>query len=307
MARYLKLGKESTYGTPVAGAYTIRFTSENLKLEHGYIRSRTVEARELTRSAAGPKKVSGGWEQCVNYKNIGLILKALLGDETKSNPAAGVALHTFTRNALGSLPSLTARVGKHDVAETVYHGLGVDSLSLTLEPEDYLKAKIDVIGEDLTTGTVDGAPSFADMDFASLTDTFTLGGVAATPERFALTIKNGLKSDHHNITSRLLPRIEAGELEVTGEMDIRFLDTTHLDDFLAGTRRALVGKWRGGVISGAYNYELEVDVNDIEYDAADAFVDRQERLVESLAFTAVKASGSGILTVKLQNDEDVVY
>lgn len=301
----MNIGKESTYDTPVAGSYAIPCIDEDLTFANQPIRSLTVESRALSMSIGGPKKVTGGWSQYVNYKNVGLILKALLGDENKTNPTAGVALHTFTHNALGSLPSITARVGLHDVTEKIVSGYGVDQLDLECQPDEFLKIKVKGIGANETTGTV-GSPTFNTQAYAVLTNTFTLAGSAATPESFKLSIKNNLKSNHHTITSRTLPRIETGALEISGAMSIRFLNTTHLTNFLNGTQVKLIAKWQGGVISGGYNYYLQVTVDSIEYDAGDAYVDKQERIVEDLKFTGVKV-GTDIVKIELQNDEDVTY
>ncbi|NWG09963.1 MAG: hypothetical protein HXX80_06660, partial [Nitrososphaerales archaeon] len=123
MARYLGIGKESVYGTPVVAQYHIPIISESLKLEHGYIYPETVAYREVAKAIAGKKLVSGGWEQYVTYdKGIGLILKALLGSEMKTNPTTGVAKHEFKKGT--SIPSLTVLVGLHDVTEKAFDGVG---------------------------------------------------------------------------------------------------------------------------------------------------------------------------------------
>ena len=305
MARYGKFGKESVYGTPVAGSVTVPIIKESLSLKHGSIRSKTVDSRALTKSVGGPKLVGGGWEQYLNYANCGLSLAAVFGSEAYSSPDTGVGLHKFTYNAL-TLPSLTARIGLHDVKEKICHGIGIDTFKLEASPDDFLKAIFGVVGEDITDDTVDAAPSFSTQDYATVTNTFTLAGSAATPENLEITVKNNLKKNNHNITSRTLPRLELGELDITGKMSIRFLAATHLDNFLAGTRVKLIAKWQGALITGtSYNF-LQVTLDSIEYDASEAFVDKQKRLVEDLPFTVVKV-GTDIIEVQLQNTDTASY
>ena len=306
MARYLKIGKESAYNTSSAGTYTLAAVSESIKLNQGFIRSRTVDFRDLRRSVGGPKVVDGGWEQYVNYLNIGLILKALMGSEAVANPAGTAYTHTFTPNALGSLPSLTVRLGLHGVTEKIATGYGVDSVKFEAAPGEYLKATVSGVGADLATGTVDAAPTFDSQAYATITDTFTIGGTAATPEKFSLTVKNNVKSDHHVITTRTLPRLEAGEFDVSGEMDIRFTSGTHMTDFLNATRRELIAKWQGALIAGSEYNQLTFTVDNIEYDVDDAYVDRQERIVEGLKFTGVKGTDD-VLTIVLENTDTAAY
>ncbi|MCP8307956.1 MAG: hypothetical protein H3Z53_02330 [archaeon] len=309
MARYLGIGKESTYGTPVAASYYIPIISENLKLEHGYIYPETVAYRELDKVIAGKKLVTGGWEQYVTYdKGIGLILKALLGGETKTNPATGVANHVFKKAA--SLPSLTARVGLHDVTEKILHGIGVNELTLELVAGELLVCTVDCVGEDESTGTL-STPTFSTQDFIDFSKitTFTLSGTAVTPERLSLTIRNNIDTEAFVLGSRLLPRLEPTRIEVEGEMDIRFLSTAHLDDFLASTKKDLQVILRGPQIgaTGYYN-ELQIDCDEIIYDVGDAYIDRQERIVQGLKFTAIRDTTSAEpIIITLQNDEDVEY
>jgi len=308
MARYLGIGKESVYGTPVAAQYYIPIISESLKLEHGYIHPETVAYRELDKVVAGKKLVTGGWEQYVTYdKGIGLILKALLGSETKTNPTTGVAKHEFKKAA--SIPSLTVRVGLHDVKEKILEGIGINELTFELIAGELLTCSVDCVGEDESTGTL-GTPTFSTQDFidSSKINTFKLDTNSVTPERFTITIRNNIDTDAYQLGARTLPRLEPTSLEVEGEMDIRFLSTSHLDDFLNSTKKDLQVILRGPVITGGYYNELQIDCDEIIYDAADAYIDRQERIVQNLKFTAIRDATSGEpVIITLQNEEDTDY
>jgi len=306
MIRYLKIGKESEYGTPVDGAYVIPITSESLKLSQGFIRARTVASRWREISIPGPKSVGGGWKQFVNYKNVGLILKAALGGESVSNPTSGVWLHEFSPVNSNELPSLTVRVGI-DVAEKIVSGYGVDKLSFEISPTDPLTLSVDGVGRDESIGELDQNPAFITQGYISPADaSVKVGGVEVEVESLKLEIENNLASDHHQLGSRLLPRVEVGELEVRGELTVRFLSTSHLNDFLDCARKKLEVRFDGEEIADGYGYFLEFVVDSMEYDSGDANIDRQERLVQDLKFTAVKGDGP-ILLVRLQNDEESEY
>ena len=308
MARYLGIGKETTYGTPVAASYYMPIISESLKLEHGYLFPETVAYREFDRVVPGKKLVTGGWEMYVTYdKGIGLILKALLGGETKTNPTTGVASHVFKRAS--SIPSLTARVGLHGVTEKIVSGLGINELTFELEAGDFLRCSVDCVGRDETTGTL-STPTFSTQDFidASKVVTFKLDTADVTPERFSLTIRNNIDTDAFELGSRTLKRLEPTGFEVEGEMDIRFLTTSHLNDFLNSTKKDLQVKLQGPLITGTYYNELQIDCDEIIYDAGDAYIDRQERIVQNLKFTAIRDPTSNEpIIITLQNTENVEY
>lgn len=308
MARYLGIGKESTYGTAVAASYYMPIISESLKLEHGYIYPETVAYREFNKVIAGKKLVTGGWEQYVTYdKGIGLILKALLGSETKTNPTTGVAKHEFKKAA--SLPSLTVRVGLHDVTEKILHGIGINELTLELVAGELLRCSVDCVGRDESTDTL-STPTFSTQDFIdfSKVNAFKLDTTDVTPERFIITIRNNIDTDAFQLGVRTLPRLEPEQLEVFGEMDIRFLSSAHLTDFLGSMKRDLQVIIRGPLITDTYYNELQIDCDEIVYDAGDAYIDRQERIVQNLKFTAIRDPASlEPIVITLQNEEDLLY
>ncbi|MEM3708828.1 MAG: phage tail tube protein [Nitrososphaerales archaeon] len=308
MARYLGIGKESTYGTAVNASYYMPIISENLKLEHNYIFPETVAYREYDRVIAGKKLVIGGWEMFVTYdKGIGLILKALLGGETYSSPTTGVGLHVFKRAS--SLPSLTVRVGLDDITEKVLTGIGINELSLELVAGELLKISIDAVGRDETIGSV-GSPTFSTQDFISADKviTFKLDTTDVVPERFSLTIRNNINEDEFGLGSRLLQRLTPQKFEVEGEMDIRFLSTSHLNDFLNSNKKDLQVKIQGPLITGSYYNELQIDCDEIIYDAGDAYIDRKERIVQNLRFKAIKdPSTLEPIIITLQNNETSAY
>lgn len=306
--RYLGIGKEGAYGTPVSASYYIPIISEDLRVEHNYIYPSTVAYREFDRVIPGKKLVTGGWEQYVTYDNgIGLILKALLGSETKTNPTTGVAKHEFKRSS--SLPSLTVRVGLDDVTEKIFHGVGINELRLELIAGELLTCSADCIGEDESIGSL-STPQFSTQEFISADKviTFKLDAIDVAPERFLLTIRNNIDADAFVLGSRLIQRLEPTTLEVEGEMDIRFLSTSHLNDFLNGNKKDLQVKMRGGLITGSYYNELQIDIDEIIYDAGDAYIDRKERIVQNLKFTAIRDSVSDEpIIITLQNNEDTLY
>jgi hypothetical protein len=304
--RYLGIGKEPSYGTQVNAQYYIPIIEESLKLEQNYIYPETVAYREHDKAIAGKKSVSGGWEQYVNYDNIGLILKAALGSETKSNPTIGVAKHEFKRTS--SIPSLTILVGLDDITEKVFTGVGINELKLELLAGEILKCSVDCIGRDQIIGNLSN-PTFSNQDFidASRVISFKLDDIDVKPERFSITIRNNIE-DAYVLGSILLQGLEASLFEVEGEFDVKFSSTDHLNDFLNSNHKDLMIKFQGNLIASGYYYELQIDCDEIVYDAYEASINKKERIVENLKFRAIRASVSDEpIIITLQNAQDVEY
>jgi|GEM_PF-2377631 hypothetical protein len=304
--RYLGIGKESIYGTQVNAQYYIPIIEESLRLEQNYIYPETVAYREHCFAIAGKKQVSGGWEQYVNYDNIGLILKAALGSEAKSNPAIGVVKHEFKRSS--SIPSLTVHVGIDDITEKVFTGVGINELKLELLAGEILKCSVDCIGRDEIISSLSN-PTFSNQEFidASKLVSFKLDGINAYPERFSITIKNNI-DEAYVLGSRLLQGLEASLFEVEGEFDAKFSSTNHLNDFLNSNHKDLMIKFQGNLIASGYYYELQIDCDEIVYDAYEASINKKERMVENIKFKAIRASMSNEpIIITLQNAQDVEY
>ncbi len=305
--RYLGIGKESTYGTAVSAQYYIPIISESLKLEHNYIYPENVAYREFSQAIPGRKLVTGGWEQYITYdKGLGLILKAALGSETKSNPTIGVAMHVFKRAS--SLPSLTVLVGMDDITEKAFTGIGIDELTFSINAGELVACSVSCIGMDQSLGALDN-PTFSSQDFidSSKVVAFQLDGVDVKPERFTITIRNNI-DDAFVLGSRLMQRLEPTAFECYGEFDVRFLNTDHFNDFLNSTHKDLMLKLQGPLIASGYYNELQIDCDEIVYDAYEANIDSQERIVQNLKFRAIRDPTSlEPIIITLQNNEDVLY
>lgn len=310
MGRYCLLRKESTYGQwDVSGlASSLRILSESLKLDTGLTYHRTVEGgRLLQTKQLNRKNVEGSLELHPVYdKGLGELLLMCLGSVSSVQQGGSTAYrHTFTPKAsikTSAWPSYSIEVGLDDVASKRVVGAVVESLAFDVEAGDFLGLTPEIYASDeskVTLGTV-GTLSTLDYIHAGDVVTQSVDGSPVKLEHFSLEVKNNFP-EGYQFGSRKPQQIDVGPLEVTGEMAIRFLSATHLDDFLASNEKAVAVKFQGPTISGSYKYELELDLPRVVYDAGDANLKEQERLVQSLKFTALEHSSNGLIKVYLQN------
>ena len=200
-------------------------------------------------------------------------------------------------------PTYTIELGADSVARRVVGAIG-ESLAMEVAPGEYASATLSVLGvkeETISPST----PSFpSSRDWTSHDISVTLGGVQAELQALSLEINNNPSDDHHIIGSRYLTRHELGELEITGSMDVRFLNDQHLTSFLNDQETSMTITFAGDEIEGGYSYELKIQLPKIVYDAWSAEVSRSEMVVQSIDFVAVKPADGSVITLTLRNDEE---
>jgi len=313
MARYLGLSKETVMGTAVAATDYMPIIKESLALSQGYVRPVTVQNRAKLAVIKGQQLVEGDFEALYHPKNLGgwgQVINGFFGSDTVTSKQAGaVGSHVFKVGT--TIPSLTLRIGVDAVTEEIYDGNGIDTLTFEQSASDPLHVTAHAVGQNMATGAI-GTPVWQSESSQSvftqdLITTFTVGGSAASPQKFKVTMKNNLEKKSHELKSRNLPRHEPKGVEVTGEMDIRFLTTTHLTNFLNSTTQAIDAIWTGAIIAGTDAYSLEINIPNVTYDAGDAMINAQELVVQGLKFEAVIGSGTDVVVVTQQDNRASAY
>lgn len=316
---YTRIFKETTFnvrpGSPTFTDHEI--LSESLVIEHGYEYLRTTKDRRLiTDKIKGPKRVTGSILLNFQFDRIGQIIKAALAKETVTQPDSvgdpTVYSHKFVHEDDPSvtLPTYGIDIGVEGVRERRVSGFAVNRLSLDWEGAGGVAVTAETLGADETHAALfTGSLTYSSVAWLTGADitSFQINAAEVTPERFSLTINNNYPGVHA-FKKRTLPKIEFGQLEVTGEMSIRFDSNTHMADFIDETERDVYIKFQGaGIGASTRKYELEIDVNRILYDAGDAHLDQQSRVVQNLPFTALKPSTGDFFALILQNITSGAY
>ncbi|MCX8192033.1 MAG: phage tail tube protein [Nitrososphaerales archaeon] len=310
MVRYFKMGKESSYAQlPTSLNVGVRILSESLKLKPGLEYIRTVEGGRVIQTKQISKvSVEGDIDFYPVYdKGLGEFLLACLGSVNTTQVATGVYRHEFTPKMsikTSPWPSYSFEIGLDDVVSKQILGAVVESLAFDVEAGDFLGVTASIYAAREQKAALGSPAPYSTLDYIHAGDvvTQTIGGNAVKFESFSLEIKNNFP-EGYKFGSRYPQEIDIGPLEITGEMSIRFLNDAHFDDFLASNERAIVLRFQGPLITTGYNYYLEFNLPRVVYDAGDANINEQERLVQTLEFTALEHSTQGIIKVTLQNNQ----
>jgi len=292
MPRYLGVGKESAYGTPVAASVWYDIIRENLAARRTTMFDRdTVADRQLTKAVRGEEYVEGDIEMYLNSQQIGHILLSCLG----SVATTGTGPYTHTFSVADSLPSLTLRSGLDNVKEKIVAGAVVDTLEIVAEV-GRARARAGIVGRQLTLGSV-GSPTFTTVeDFTHGDATITINDVAKRPRRMTLRINNNLERIHV-LGDYYLSKLKPRKFEVTGSFELYFESEAEYQDFLSLTPRDLNIKFERG------NHRIEFDIDRFVYTDARVDVRGREPLVASFEFTALKTSTQDAVKIILVNDD----
>lgn len=172
---------ESTYGTPVTVTQFVPIVSESLVGSRARLESQGILAGRRILSdgqwAEGVIDVGGDF-QCELYdRSCGKLLRAMLGSVSTGAPSGGYYAHTITP---GSLPTLTAQIGRPDSTATVqpytYTSLTVASWQMNAKVNEIVTLGLTFAGQNESAGSrvvTDGVTTNADATVTSATAVFT--------------------------------------------------------------------------------------------------------------------------------------
>lgn len=264
------IGKESSWGTPVADTLLINFNAESLsatatkKEEDNLLASKAAAAYDLMARGA-----SGDISAVLKPENAGFIFKAALGGtDTVTNPSS-TYLHTIpAAAATGTIPSYTIFVDRR-VAVKKYSGCKVATLKLSAKAGDYCRWTATFKGKDEATGTITttAVPSLKAYKFIGAT--LSLGGAAQEVTGFDLTIDNSLDSGIQTNTSGVYstePLHAARKIRLMVEMPYATAaDTIHTTNYLTDTvlSAAVLHLESPSIITGALKYRMDITLNNL--------------------------------------------
>ena len=226
---------ETVYGTAPVGNYIkFPFVSSDLGSEQGLIASNLLgQGRDPAQPMRDIIKVTGNIVVPVDLRNFGHWLKCLLGPPVTTGSATPYT-HTFKSGA-SILPSMSVEVGMPDVpAFFMNSGVRVNSAQLTFATSGAADATLACIaqGEARAGSSGGGAPTslaltrFNQFQGSVKKDGTQLGNVTGAQ----MTYTNNLATIQ---TIRPDGKIDGADPTIaamTGTLDVRFADTTLIDD-----------------------------------------------------------------------------
>lgn len=244
MARFLGIGKESSYATPVAPTVFLEAESEGIQDEPlteaiETIRSRSVRQQEILTSAVrGPAQV------VANYQDLHALFFSLIGSE--STAAGPPIVHTQPDPAVGyaARPSLTVEATRDGSAGSQawrYAGMFLTGLQLAVAVDSLMRASLAFTGKEEAVGT-EASPTWPDLDLVLPKHcTMTVDAVSVPASRFSLNCQAPVSEPHVLGSTRFgsTPTDSAG-MSVLGEADVIFENMTTYNKFAANTHVPIV-------------------------------------------------------------------
>jgi len=301
----LQIGKETTWGTAVAGAKIINFTSESIKVnadkktEDTLIASTAPAGKDLMKL-----DVSGDFSGILRPEFAGYLLKLAFGGtdtKTADSPVTGAVQHSIPLvGASGTLPSFTAIIDRK-VAVKKYSGCKIDSFSLEGAAADYVKFTVSVKGKDEATGTLASLSALALQSFKTVNATLTLGGTTYDAKSVKFSLKNNLQDVGQTYGSGLynLEPIH-GQREATVDIDLNYetsTDTLFDTNYVTDTKiTSIVWTLKSpSMVTGSTNYKVTITMKNVAITSV-------ERNVNGAGVLTAKVSGQAL---SIGSDEPV--
>ncbi len=238
---------ETTYGTaPTSGFMQMPFASASLGAEQPLLAS---ELLGYGRDPLAPIKdavtADGDITVPLDAEAFGFWLKAAFGSPTTTGTTNRT--HTF-KSGSWSLPSMAIEVAMPEIPRfAMYTGCVLDQLSLQMQRSGLLTADVKLVaqGENVATATAAGTPTgyalqrFGHFNGAIKRNGTALGNIVSAD----LTYANNVERIE---TIRNDGRIDGADPSIaalTGKIDVRFADTTLMDQALNGTAASLEFSW----------------------------------------------------------------
>jgi len=240
----MALAFESVYGTPPETGYVkMPFASATLGAEQPLLES---ELLGYGRDPLAPIKDAltsdGDVVVPIDAIGFGYWLKATFGDPTTTGAEAPYT-HEF-RSGSWTLPSLAIEIGMPEVPRfAMYAGCVVDQLSWQMTRSGLLTASVSLIaqGETPAAATGAGTPTeialqrFGHFNGAIKRDGVALGNVVSTQ----ITYGNNLDRIETIRADGKIDGADPSMAMLSGSMEVRFADTTLMDQAINGTTCAL--------------------------------------------------------------------
>jgi hypothetical protein len=296
---HIGLGKESTFGTPVAAVDYLRFASEGINEEIEQIVSEQLNGTiDEGPSYEGLHNISGDISFDVYPNVIGHILRSAFGPPTTSQPDASsnptVYQHVFTPtqvnfSSLCAVASYTLEIHRDLEQAFQYAGAVVNELTLNFGTDDkIMKASASIIAKSLAL-IAKTTPNFETTDpflwhqaVVKINDTVT-----SDLQTVEFGVNNSLEGSATLDGTKTISRIyRTGRrtFPVSMTFDVKNLD--EFNRFRSQTEVPVTIELTGANISGTYNYKMTVEFPKLRYTAFPINVGGAETLTAQVDGTA---------------------
>jgi hypothetical protein len=310
MGRYVKIGKETVYGTLGAGVWTWIESKETIIPDQDWKIYESVGTRTRRKKSLGNWRSKGNiGDFPLEPENGGELFAGAIGLDTVTPGSGGSYKHTFGVNDM--LPSYSLKIGT-DVYARQLTGCLVDTLKLSFPQGESIKATASILqGFGLETQIAMESPTFSTLEpFVFHTAQVKIAGSDKTVQVFdaELTIANNL-IDRGSLGSRFMDTKRIGGRVISGKLSMYFIDNAMFTRFIAGTEFALEINYTGALIGSGIYYTLKIIIPKVILKNAVAHVAPQnEPAVLECPFEVFYDSVSGYdISIELVNTISTAY
>lgn len=231
--RYVGIGKESTFGTAVAGTIYLDPTACTLDSPQGYeVLVEGGMGRMRSQKRPGFYVCGGAIECPLDVNTIGYMMRGAL-DQYAFTSGSPNNTHEFYGGNTNTLSSYTYRVGK-DTHEHIFDGCTVNGLRLNFS-DGLVGAAVDLFARKDSTTTLKSysdfsslIPSSYPLMFHEVTATINSVDTSADVRSGSLSITNNLVRDSGRSIGSMFPStFKAANRVVECSLELQFDDLTH--------------------------------------------------------------------------------
>ncbi len=270
MARYIGLGVETIFGTPVAATKYIDVKDFDIKDEASFGDQEGVADRVgIRKSAIQFEQGSGGWNMYLEAENgLTRVLEALFGQSASAVQGSGNA-HTFDPLAdLTDKPSLTVRTGR-DADEEISGGRMIESFETTFTAGQFMMGRVETVGQDSQDALAAiASPSFATTKgFTAKSGVLQVDAAAVDLREVSIKISNQFVTDDGVINSATFNRpLKDTRLLVEGELSWQAFQSAERTKFKTGAISTLLLQGIGPQIGAGPEVEtFELKLDEVQY------------------------------------------
>jgi len=310
MARYVGIGKETTFKTKATPDMFIDMVSYDITGEKGALLGETGAYRALRDVWVGAVIVRGSFEHIFDANSAARLLYLGLGSVTTTpDDAVSPVAYKHELTPAESIPSATLELGHEGSEVRFILGTGISRLEIGAVAREVVMCTAEIIGarEELA------APSTPTFDHIlpfifGRADVLRAGtSIKTNCQAFRLTIENSIPDDAHVLGSLELPKLHLQGLSIEGEIEWQFSDYSEYKRFLGSTtattfldthesfslKLSLKGGSTGSTVTGYGDYLCEIELPKCYYLESGVPVARRDRIVQSIRFRAVHDPTSG--------------
>lgn len=267
----------------------------------------------IFKASQGPGEVKGmklKWE--AEPENIGNLLMACFGTDTKSGSTMAGYTHTFTRLANAQLPTYSWWFDK-GAKYPQFVGSMLDKLDIVAKAREFVMVESEWVAQAYDNTGTSQTPSYSALKPFKFDQVVVNvdGSPVTSYDNIKISFANSVKADHVLSGSIYPGKIYSEGFDVTVAMDFVVEDSGQYDKFLAGSTAALnfvlTSSQDISGASGGTKYSLTIDIPTVMYSVAS--YPNAPGLIK-IAFTArgIYTTGSTkTVSVALKNSVSTAY